>query len=338
MNRRWERYSRQMLFSPVGKEGQRKLSEKCVLIVGIGALGTVVANHLVRSGVGCVRLADRDYVEKSNLQRQMLFDEEDVEQSLPKAVAAERKLRKINSDVEIQGNVVDVTKDTIDSLIDGVDIVVDGTDNFSARFLINDACFKYGIPFVYGGAVASHGMTAMFIPGKTSCLRCLIGESNENGETCDVVGVLSPVVDITASYQAIEVLKHLLDADDKRRNSLLTFDLWENDFYEMAYAKPNPHCLTCQKKHYPALTADNNEVISLCGRDTIQIHFCGSFTLEEWQRRLEPVAKVTKTPFLLRVELPEGERLVLFPDGRTLVQGTSDPARAKSLYSRYIGM
>lgn len=336
MSGQWERYSRQMLF--LGEARQKQLADKKVLVVGVGALGTVIANHLVRAGVGVVRLADRDYVEQSNLQRQMLFDEEDVKQTLPKAVAAERKLRKINSSITVEGNVVDVTKETIESLMDGVDLVIDGTDNFAVRFLLNDACFKHGIPFVYGGAVASRGMTAMFVPGETPCLRCLFSEGEGSGQTCDTVGVLAPVVDVAASFQAIEALKYLVGARDTRRNTLLTFDLWENRFYEMAFVKPKVDCPTCQKKEYPSLTRDGDDVTSLCGRETVQIHVTASFELDEWEKRLAPAAHVTKTPFLLRVELPEGERLVLFPDGRVLVQGTEDLTKAKSLYARYIGM
>jgi molybdopterin/thiamine biosynthesis adenylyltransferase len=333
-----ERYSRQVLFQPIGKSGQEALVKKRVLIVGVGALGTVVANHLVRSGIGCTRLADRDYVEKSNLQRQMLFDEDDVEDALPKAVAAERKLRKINSDVIVEGQVIDVTRETIEPLIDGIDLVVDGTDNFNTRFLLNDACFKYGIPFVYGGAVSSRGMTAMFIPGETPCLRCFISNGSNNGETCDTVGVLSPVVDIVASYQSVEILKYLV-GETKRRNSLLTFDVWQNRFYEIGFKQAKKDCPCCRLEEYPALQNDNSDTAtSICGRETVQIHAQSSFHLDEWEHRLAAAASVTKTPFLLRVELPEGERLVLFPDGRTLVQGTEDVTRAKSLYTRYIGM
>ncbi|HEX7064629.1 MAG TPA: ThiF family adenylyltransferase [Bacillales bacterium] len=338
MSGRWDRYSRQMLFSPIGEAGQRKLSEKKVLIVGVGALGTVIANHLVRGGVGQVLLVDRDYVEKSNLQRQLLFDEEDVKMALPKAVAAERKLRRINSDVHVEGKTVDVTKATIELLLDDVDLVVDGTDNFTTRFLLNDVCFKKGVPFVYGGAVASRGMTAMFVPGETPCLRCMVSEGGEDGQTCDTIGVLGPVVDVAASFQAVEVLKYLVGDERNRRNALLTFDLWGNRFYEMAFAKPRLNCPTCQKKEYPALTKVKDEITSLCGRETIQIHIRRNFDLMEWEERLNRAATVTKTPFLLRVDLPEGERLVMFPDGRTLIQGTEDLTRAKSLYARYIGM
>ncbi|MBU8905724.1 ThiF family adenylyltransferase [Desertibacillus haloalkaliphilus] len=338
-NRKFERYSRQMLFAPIGSEGQKKLASKKVLIVGMGALGTVLANHFVRAGVGHVRFADRDYVEQSNLQRQMLFDESDVSESLPKAVAAENKLRKINSDVIVEGVVTDVTTATIDELMSGVDLVVDGTDNFQTRFLMNDACFKAGIPFVYGGAVSSRGMSGMFIPGKTPCLRCFINHGDTSGQTCDTIGVIAPVVDIVASFQAIEALKYLVGDQRAERKSLLTFDVWNYHMFEMKYKKSKESCPTCSLGEYPALEEDDSDTMtSLCGRETVQIQMGQPLELDEWAEKLKGVATVQKTPFLLRAELPEGERLVLFPDGRTLVQGTEDVTRAKTLYARYIGL
>lgn len=337
MDNTYERYSRQILFDPIGKEGQEKLFNSTILIVGMGALGTVLANHCVRAGVGTVRFADRDYVEKSNLQRQTLFDEEDVEKSLPKAVAAEKKLRKINSSIKVEGIVTDVSYQNIEKLMDGVDLVLDGTDNFETRFLINDACFKLGIPFVYGGAVSSRGMSAMFIPESTPCLRCFISTSDHGGQTCDTIGVISPIVDIVASYQVVEAIKYLVQAK-KVRNTLLTLDVWNNHQYELKYKQPKKDCPACQLKQYPALSPEEKESMTvLCGRETVQIQKEGKFDLTEWSERLEKVGTIKKTPFLLKVELTEGERIVLFPDGRALVQGTEDLVRAKTLYSRYIG-
>ncbi|WP_088102462.1 thiazole biosynthesis adenylyltransferase ThiF [Halalkalibacter urbisdiaboli] len=333
----FERYSRQMLFSPIGEEGQEKLSKRKVLIVGIGALGTVIANHLVRAGVGYVRLIDRDYVEASNLQRQMLFDEQDVKQSTPKAVAAERKLRMINSDITIEGIVGDVTVENLDRLLEGVDLVLDGTDNFKTRFLLNDACFKKGIPFAYGGAVSARGMSALFIPGKTPCLRCFIQHGDGQGQTCDTIGVISPVVDIVSSYQVIEVLKYLVGDIDSLRGTLRTFDVWNNHQFDMKFKLPKKDCPTCQLKEYPSLHSEQDEVTTLCGRETVQINRGQKNDLKLWSERLKRVAQVKETPFLLRVQLDEGERLVIFPDGRILVQGTEDLTRARSLYSKYIG-
>ncbi|MDT8861729.1 ThiF family adenylyltransferase [Alkalihalobacillus sp. MEB130] len=332
-----ERYSRQMRFSPIGEKGQKELAGKSVLIVGVGALGTVLANHLVRAGVGLVRLADRDYVEMSNLQRQMLFDEKDVNESLPKAVAAEQKLKAINSAVKIEAYVTDVTMDNLPSLLEGIDIVLDGTDNFRTRFLLNDMCFKYGIPFAYGGAVSSRGMSALFIPGKTPCLRCFINPGEGTGQTCDTIGVISPVVDIVASYQVVEVLKYLVGDESSLRGTLRSFDIWKNHQFELKMDKAKPSCPTCQKHEYPALVEEEDHVTTLCGRETVQIQRKEEFDLNVWAKKLESISEIKLTPFLLRVHLHEGEKLVLFPDGRVLVQGTEDISRAKTLYSKYIG-
>lgn len=334
----FERYSRQMLFPPIGEEGQKKLAQKRVLVVGVGALGTVVSNHLVRAGVGYVKIVDRDYVEKSNLQRQMLFDEDDVKNALPKAIAAKEKLQKINSDVTIDASVIDVTSDNIESLVEGMDIVLDGTDNFATRFLINDICFKKGIPYVYGGVVSSRGMSALFIPNKTPCLRCFIKEGDSAGETCDTVGVISPIVDIVASLEVVEALKYLVGDEENIRKSLLTLNIWNHHIYELRFTTNDPECPTCSKKEYPALLGHTKqEIVSLCGRDTVQIHMKSSFSLEEWEKKLQKVLKVQLTPFLLRAETDEGYKLVLFPDGRVLVQGTEDLTVARTLYAKYIG-
>lgn len=339
MKEQFERYSRQMLFAPVGEAGQQKLMDKAVLIVGMGALGTVLANHMVRAGVGLVRFVDRDYVEKSNLQRQMLYDEDDVLHMYPKVIAAQKKLSKINSDVRLEAIVADVTAHNIESLLEGIDLVLDGTDNFQTRFLLNDACFKLGIPFTYGGAVSSRGMSAIYVPGVTPCLRCFIQSGDSGGQTCDTIGVIAPIVDIVASYQAVEALKYLVDDHEQRRNSLITFDIWHNQFLEIKFSKPAVNCLCCQLKEYPALHMEDQDTFtSLCGRETIQITGSSALDLEKWRLRLEPIAKVSAFSFLLRAELPEGERLVLFPDGRVLVQGTDDIVRAKTLYARYIGL
>ncbi len=337
MMSQWERYSRQMLFKPIGENGQRKLADANVLIVGMGALGTAAANHLARAGVGFLRFADRDYVEKSNLQRQMLFDEEDVKASMPKAEAARRKLAQLNSEIELDAHIGDVNPGNVEELIEGINLVIDGTDNFSTRFLMNDACFKHGIPFIYGGAVSSRGMVAALRPGKTPCLRCIMPEQ-QGGQTCDTVGVISPVVDMVSSYQVTEALKYLTGNEESMRDGLLNFDIWHNQQFHIAFGKPQNDCPVCSKMEYPALERDEQEMVTvLCGRETVQIQDRTSLDLDYWAERLEPVAELKKTPFLLRVELDGGERLVLFPDGRVLVQGTEDVTRAKTLYSRYIG-
>lgn len=329
-----------MLFSQIGEKGQKRFGEATILIVGMGALGTALANHMVRAGFGKVRIVDRDYVEKSNLQRQMLFDEEDVANALPKSIAAKKKLEKMNSDVTVESITADVNSTNIMELLDDVDMVMDGTDNFSTRFLLNDACFKKGIPYVYGGAVSSRGMTALFIPNETPCLRCFIQDTGQTtGETCDMIGVISPIVDIIASYQVTEAMKYFAGAHDKLSRCLLTHDIWNNHTYSMKFSSPKKDCPCCQKKEYPALVQGaRNEITSLCGRETIQIKVEDSFDLNEWSKKLENTTKIRKTPFLLKAELEEGERLVIFPDGRVLVQGTEDSGRARAIYARYIGM
>lgn len=340
MDDRLERYSRQMRFAPIGRQGQEKLGQSRVLIVGMGALGAVLANHMVRAGVGLVRFADRDYVERSNLQRQMLFDEDDAAAGLPKAVAAERKLSRINSDVRLEAIVTDVTAANVEELLRGVDLVLDGTDNFRTRLLMNDACFRNGVPFVYGGAVSSQGMTAVFVPGETSCLRCLIGsEPDSGGQTCDTVGVVSPIVDIVASFQAVEALKLLVGDADARRRGLLSLEVWRHQIFDMRLAAARPDCPTCgETPTYPSLYAEEAGATTLCGRETVQVRALKPFDLTLLETRLTAAgAAVERNPFLLRAALPEGERLVLFPDGRTLVQGTEDIGRARSLFDRYVG-
>ena len=334
-----DRYSRQTRFAPIGEAGQARLGRSAVLIVGMGALGTVLANHMARAGVGLIRLVDRDYVEWSNLQRQMLFDEDDARAGLPKAVAAERKLMRINSEVRYEAIVADVTAANAAELVRGVDAVLDGTDNFRTRLLLNDICFRSGIPYVYGGAVGAQGMTAAFVPGETSCLRCLFGSEPDGGATCETVGVISPVVDIVASYQAAEALKILVGDAASRRRSLLTFEIWKNQWYDVRLAPPRPDCPACgENPTYPALSAGDEEATTLCGRETVQVRAGRPFALDAMAGRLAAAgARVETNPYLLRATLPEGERLVLFPDGRALVQGTTDLSRAKTLFDRYVG-
>jgi molybdopterin/thiamine biosynthesis adenylyltransferase len=337
MNQSQDRFSRQKLFAPIGTEGQEKLTVASVLIVGLGALGTVLASHMVRSGVGFVRLADRDYVEWSNLQRQMLYDEEDAREALPKAIAAEKKLTRIHSGCRIEAIVTDVTVHNIDELLQGIDLVLDGTDNFHTRYLLNDACFRNGIPFLYGGAVSSRGMSAPFVPGETCCLRCLLPPSAGDGQTCDTIGVIAPIIDVVASFQAVEAMKLLTGNVNSLRRSLVSWDMWNYHTHEMKLPASKPGCPTCGTKEYPALEATQDPVASLCGRDTIQIQGGSPLNLAEWEQKLQPIGRVSSNTFLLRVELEGEERLVLFPDGRVLVQGTDDLTRAKTLYARYIG-
>ncbi|SFD54248.1 adenylyltransferase and sulfurtransferase [Lentibacillus persicus] len=332
------RYSRQMLFQPIQESGQKALSTSSALVVGAGALGTVISNQLVRAGIGKIRLIDRDYVELSNLQRQIMFDETDVKDAMPKAVAAKNKLEKINSQVEIDAIIGNVTAENIDDLIKDVDVVLDGTDNFATRYLLNDACFKHQLPFSYGGVVSSRGMTAFFVPGKTPCLRCITKEGEGDGQTCDTVGVIAPAVDIIASFEVTETLKYLTNNQDALRNTLKTIDMWYNRHYDMKLTAPKAGCPTCQKETFPALkkNAQNEETV-LCGRDTVQIHRTSQLNLEKWESQLMKIGRVRRTPFLLKAAVDEGVDLVLFKDGRVLVQGTEDPVQARTLYDRYIG-
>ncbi len=336
------RYSRQILFSGIGKEGQEKLLKSKVAIVGVGALGTVCANHLVRSGVGIIRLIDRDVVDLSNLQRQSLFSEEDVKLNLPKAVAAQKRLNRINSTVKVEAVIEDLNLDNAEDLIAGFDVIIDGTDNFMARYLINDIAVKYGIPWVHGAAVSSRGMFAVIKPGVTPCYRCLFPEVPAGrGETCDTIGVLSPITDIIGSFQAMEVIKILVGT--ATNPNLEQIDIWDTSFFSMNISEgKNPSCPTCVNHQFDFLDRSSTlqeSYSSLCGRDTVQIYF-----REKRERDLVKLGeilkrngKVTGNQFLLRFSPNQDTSIVIFKDGRVLIHGTNDIVKAKSLYSKYIG-
>ncbi|WP_217586713.1 ThiF family adenylyltransferase [Lentibacillus saliphilus] len=331
------RYSRQTRFKPIGETGQTRLTNSKVLVVGAGALGTVVLNHLVRAGVGFIRIVDRDYIELSNLQRQMLYDEDDVARALPKALAAKEKLQKMNSTIKIEAIVSHVSPGNIGDLIADVDLVIDGTDNFATRYVLNDACFQKGIPFSYGGVVSARGMTALFRPGHTCCLRCMIKDTAGSNETCDMVGVISPAVDIVGSIQSTDALKLLTGNTDQIKQALTTFDMWSNQNMHINFPQPNPDCPTCQLQQYPALHMHDMQETVLCGRDTVQIHHYDSMDLKFWDQRLKSVAQTQLTPFILKAHVSDDVHFTIFPDGRVLVQGTEDIAKARTLYDRYIG-
>ncbi|HEY8341471.1 MAG TPA: ThiF family adenylyltransferase [Calditerricola sp.] len=343
MDRLWERYSRQILFAPIGREGQERLARSRVAIVGMGALGTVLANHMVRAGVGYVRLIDRDVVEMSNLQRQMLYDEDDARAHLPKAVAAADKLRRINSDVTVEPHVVDLNATNAESLLANVDLVLDGTDNFHVRFLVNDVCVKHGIPWVYGGVVRARGMVALLRPGTTPCLRCLFDSPPAaHTETCDTVGVIGPIVHVVASYQAAEALKLLIGATDKLAPVLRYVDLWEGQEGAMRLDGARKRdCPCCARRQFDFLDPQREAgaVTTLCGRNTVQIVPPQplALNLDNLAGRLAAVGSVERNRFLLRARVSDDHTLVVFPDGRVLVQGTDNPTVAKSLYARYIG-
>lgn len=336
------RYSRQILFPPIGPSGQEKLLNSRVAIVGLGALGTVLANHMVRSGVGYLRLIDRDFVEESNLQRQMLYDEEDAKRHTPKAIAAADKLKKVNSSVTIEPIVGDVHSFNAEKLLSDVDIILDGTDNFQIRYLLNDVAVKHRIPWVYGGAVSSRGMFAAIRPFVTPCYRCLFPDPpSGRGDTCDTVGVIGPIIHIVASYQAVEALKLMVGAENHFNPYLEQFELWTNRHMQMDIRQgKHPECPACGKRVFEFLhpDADSQEVFTaLCGRDTVQITPRGerSVNLEEEENVFRKIGKVERNPFLLRFHVDD-YTLVLFKDGRVLVQGTQDISTAKSLYAKYI--
>ncbi|TDQ41696.1 ThiF family adenylyltransferase [Aureibacillus halotolerans] len=329
------RYSRQTLFQPIGEEGQERLAKASVVIVGMGALGTATATHFVRAGIGHVRLIDRDFVEWSNLQRQQLFDEEDARQLAPKAEAAKNKLEKINSTVTIESIITDVTASNVMEHVDGMDVIVDGTDNFSTRFLLNDVSVKYNLPFAYGGAVSSRSLAGFFIPGKTPCLRCMIS-GGDHGETCDTVGVISPAVAITAALQTTSVLQWLVH-EELEQEGLTSFDAWTGRYHHLPFTAPKATCPTCQSHEYPSLNAREKTEAVLCGRDAIQLQYKSSFQLEEVAERLNPIADVTTTPFLVRAKISDQTTFVIFKDGRVLIQGVKEASTARSLYSRYLG-
>ncbi len=339
------RYSRQILFAGIGREGQSKLASSRVAIVGMGALGTVLANHMARAGVGYLRLIDRDFVEASNLQRQMLYDEQDAAQSTAKAQAAANKLRAVNSQIVMDPHVVDVNATNAESLLADVDLILDGSDNFAVRFLLNDVAVKHSIPWIYGGAVRSRGTVLAIRPGETPCLRCLFGNVPEAGtiETCDTAGVIAPIIDIVASYQATFALKLLTGQASQLPARMLQFDPWELQYSAVDVSRmKKADCPACAQRQFDFLDyhAAEDTVQTLCGRDSVQIQPLQAHTLDlrEWAERWRPLGELTANPFLLKCKLPSGQTMVLFPDGRLLVQGTDDPVFAKTCYSRYIGL
>lgn len=338
------RYSRQILFAPLGMAGQERLSRARVAIVGLGALGTALANHMARAGVGMLRLIDRDFVEESNLQRQMLFDEADSERFLPKAIAAEQKLRAINSAVILEAQVTDLTWRNAEKLLTDVDLILDGSDNFQVRYLINDLSIKHGIPWIYGGAVSARGMSYTIRPGVTPCLRCLFPEAPAPGttETCDTAGVIGPIVHVIAAYQAAEALKILSGADDALETRMRHVDLWYNQAQALTVSEQkNPQCPCCALRRWEYLDpADKGQQeVSMCGRQSVQISLGQEVTLDldRLAERLSKVGGAERNPFMLRVTIDEQHRLAIFGDGRILVQGTTDPSLAKNMVARYIG-
>jgi adenylyltransferase/sulfurtransferase len=333
-----DRYSRQILFHGIGAEGQRRLAGARLAVVGCGATGSSVVSLLARSGVGTIRIIDRDYVEPSNLQRQTLFDEADARESLPKAIAAARRIAAFNSQIVVEPKVADLTPDNIEELLEGVSVILDGTDNFETRYLINDFAVKSTMPWIYAAAVGSYGVTLNVLPGTTSCLACIFPESPHGTfETCETAGILNSAVNLVASIEASEAIKLLVGATDKMRRSLLSFDVWTNERAEVHGATPRPGCRACGAHDFIHLAGEGRPHITLCGRNSVQIHERHRpIDFAEMNQRLTPHGTVRHNDFVLRFWRDPYE-MTLFPDGRAIIKGTTDTAVARSLYARYIG-
>lgn len=334
------RYSRQALFDKIGTTGQKKIQDGSAVVIGCGALGTVIANNLARSGVGRIRIVDRDFVELDNLQRQILFDEDDAKNRTPKAVAAVEKLKKINSSIELESVVSDVNPKNVENLINGFNVVMDATDNIETRFLLNDACIKSGIPWIYGAAIGGYGMAMPIIPDKSPCFRCVIEEMPPPGnlETCDRSGVLNSVTSIVASLQTTFALKIFVEADDVKTGELIFVDVWENTFQNISVNKKGD-CLTCVKHQFGFLEGKTTSwTTSLCGRNMVQIVPAeeSNISLESLEKSLAIAGEVSNNGFMLTLKLQNHE-LIIFPNGRVLVKGTNDESVARTLYARYVG-
>ncbi|MCK6486600.1 MAG: ThiF family adenylyltransferase [Phycisphaerae bacterium] len=338
------RYSRQILFHRVGPEGQQRLAAARVAVIGCGALGSALANLLARAGVGYLRIIDRDYIELNNLQRQTLFDEQDIADNLPKAAAAARKIARINSAVAVEPIVADVTPANVESLCDGVDLLLDGLDNLDTRYLMNDAAVRHGRPWIYGACIGVTGMMMPIRPGVSPCLRCIFPEPPPPGaiETCDTAGILGPVVDLVAAWQSIEALKLLLGRGDDVQRRLMQLDAWSGEvaWFDMAAAR-DPACVCCGQRRFEFLEGRaGGRTATLCGRDAVQIAPRPGTLLrfEDVAARVAPFCPEPPTfnRFLLRFRIPPHE-VTLFPDGRAIIKGTTSPDEARTLYSRYIG-
>jgi adenylyltransferase/sulfurtransferase len=337
----WQsKYSRQVLFTGIGESGQKRLIASSAVIVGCGAIGAATANQLVRAGVGRLRLIDRDFVEPSNLQRQTLFEEEDARNALPKAIAAEQKLLAINSDVATEGIVADLVPSNAEELLDKFDLILDGTDNFETRLLINDIAVKSGRPWIYAAAVGSYGLSMTIVPGKTACLACLLepaGKSQGLEETCDTIGILGPIVNLVASLQSSEALKLLAGREEALHGHLLSCDVWTGHLQSVRIAR-NDACRACVRKEFRYLLGEAQPHITLCGRDSVQIHERNrALNLKELGAQLrQTISEVRQNEYLLRFRVPPYE-MTVFADGRAILKGTKDPGVARSLYARYIG-
>jgi adenylyltransferase/sulfurtransferase len=333
-----DRYSRQIRFREIGEEGQRRLARSRVALVGCGALGSAQAELLARAGVGFLRLIDRDYIELSNLQRQLLYDEKDAAASLPKALAAATRLKAINSSIEIESEISDLTPATVDDLLGDVQLVMDGTDNFETRYLINDFALSHGVPWIYGAAVGSYGLKMPIVPGKTCCLRCMLPEPPSGAQaTCETSGVLGPITTTIAALQVADALMILTGHEDQLSRKITMIDVWAGDVLQIAQPDPVPDCPACGRREFVYLTGKRRAPISLCGRCAVQIHDRERhLDLKELASRLESVGTVKVNEFALRAQI-ENFDITVFPDGRAILKGTTDVGVARSLYAKYIG-
>jgi adenylyltransferase/sulfurtransferase len=341
----YERYSRQILFGEIGEAGQQRLLESSAVIVGCGALGTALANLLVRAGVGKLRIVDRDFVEPSNLQRQTLFEESDAQEALPKAVTAERRLRAINSGVLVEGIVADLSSKNAEDLLRGFPLILDGTDNFETRFLMNDVAIHLNVPWIYAAVVASYGVTLTVRPGETACLACALESETGNGgettgteDTCDTIGVLGAAAGVIASIEAAEAIKLFTGKSQSAGGRLVSFDVWSGKFQSVRVAR-NPECRACVRHDFRYLEGEAQPHLTMCGRDSVQIHERRrQLDLAALGKRIAPtVAEVRENGFLLRFRVPPYE-MTIFADGRAIIKGTRDTSVARSLYARYIGV
>ncbi len=333
-----QRYSRQTLFHGIGEHGQARVSAARVAVVGCGALGTVNSEMLARAGVGRLDLIDRDFVEDSNLQRQTLFCEADAKNGSPKAVAAAAALRAINSEIEVVGHVDDLNPENIETLCSQCDLIVDGTDNFDTRYLINDLAWKRTIPWVYGGCVGSGGVAFAFQPGKTPCLQCLFPEVPAPGSarTCDTAGIIAPTVHVVAAYQVTQALKLICGLEAE---GMLRFDIWDDDWrWARLGGQPDSNCRCCGAREFRFLNGEGDRLVRLCGRNAVQVSPPGEVAID-FPRLAERIGKTGQANFneyMMRIEV-DGYEIALFPDGRSIIKGTDDPLKARSVYARYIG-
>jgi adenylyltransferase/sulfurtransferase len=337
-----ERYSRQILYANLGAVGQERLAQARAVIIGCGALGTMQAEMLARAGVKRLRIVDRDFIEESNLQRQIMFEERDVADRLPKAIAAQNRIARINSEIEADARVVDVNYTNVEELIHDADVVLDGLDNFEARYVLNDAAVKLGKTWVYGAAVGSYGVQMTVVPQQTPCLRCVFPEAPPPGTTptCDTAGVILPIIATIASYQVTEAMKILTGQTNKLHGKLLQLELWNHRISHLKLGTPDPACPSCARRQFEFLTPHAGQlVMSLCGRNAVQIFPANKTIALDFAalaEMLSNLGEVSYNRYLLKFAA-DGYEMTVFPDARSIIKGTDDLTVARSLYAKYIG-